>query len=163
MYKPDSLRKHLVAAVPEFKRNPDKLLVFADEGVIVASATPSLSFEYRYKLNIIITDYKGDSNAIMVPLLAWTAIHQPELHQHPEKQKTGIAFEVDFNSKETVDLSLKIELTERVIVKRQADGKLEITKPQEPQPTPEYSADFWTLTQGAETLAQWHTPGLDPQ
>lgn len=163
MYKPASLRKHLAAAVPDLKRNPDKLLIFADEGAIVASATGSLSFEYRYKLNVIVTDYKGDSNAIMVPLLAWTAIHQSDLHSNPEKQKTGISFEVDFNSKETVDLSLTIELTERVIVKRQPGGKLEITTLQEPQPTPDYKADFWTLSQGTEVLAQWYTPGLDPQ
>ena len=39
MYKPNSLRKHLTAANPDLKRDPDKLLVFADEGRLIATGT----------------------------------------------------------------------------------------------------------------------------
>ena len=37
MYKPNSLRQHLAAAIPDLQRDPDRLLVFADEGNVVAS------------------------------------------------------------------------------------------------------------------------------
>jgi len=70
MYKPNSLRQHLAAAIPDLQRDPDRLLVFADEGNVVASATASLSFEYRFKLNLIVTDDAGDADAIMVALIA---------------------------------------------------------------------------------------------
>ena len=40
MYKPNSLRQHLAAAIPELQRDPDRLLVFADEGNVVASLPP---------------------------------------------------------------------------------------------------------------------------
>lgn len=158
MYKPASLRAHLAAASPQLRKNPENMLVFADEGSIKATGTGSLSFEYRYRLNVIITDYSGDSDAIMVPLLAWVAVHQVELLGSEEKRRAGIGFEVDFNNHETVDLSIKLDLTERVIVKRGDQGRLDIKHLPEPQPTPEYTDQFWTLYDGAALLAQWHTP-----
>ena len=157
MYKPNSLKEHLITANPDLRQNPDKLLIFADQGNVVATGTASLSYEYRYKLNIIITDYSGDPDAIMVPLLAWIALHQNDLLNNAELRRTGIGFDVDFNNHETIDLSIKLDLTERVIVKRDR-GRLDIRHPPESQPTPVYTDDFWTLYQGESLLAQWHTP-----
>ena len=157
MYKPNSLKEHLITANPDLRQNPDKLLIFADQGNVVATGTASLSYEYRYKLNIIITDYSGDPDAIMVPLMAWIALHQNDLLNNAELRRTGIGFDVDFNNHETIDLSLKLDLTERVIVKRDG-GRLNISHPPESQPTPNYSDGFWTLYQGESLLAEWHTP-----
>ncbi|MGZ9712523.1 phage tail protein [Glaciimonas sp. GNP009] len=157
MLKPTSLQNHLIAANPDLRQNPDKLLVFADEGNVVATGSASLSFEYRYKLNIILTDYSGDPDAIIVPLLAWIALHQRDLLNNPTLRQTGIGFDVDFNNHETIDLSIKLDLTERVIVKREG-GRLAIRHTPEAQPTPDYSDDFWTLYQGESLLAEWHTP-----
>lgn len=161
MYKPSSLREHLTKANPDLRQNPENLIVFADEGHIVATGTASLSFEYRYRLNIIITDYSGDSDAIMVPMLAWIAVHQVELVGNDEKRKTGISFEVDFNNHETVDLSIKLDLTERVIVKRGVNGRLDVKHMPEPQQAPAYvddTTEFWTLYDGDNLVAEWHTP-----
>ena len=162
MYKPNSLRQHLAAAIPELQRDPDRLLVFVDEGNVVASATASLSFEYRYKLNLIVTDYAGDADAIMVPLIAWLQVHQLDLMGNEEKRKTSISFEVDFNNHETVDISIKLDLTERVAVKRGEQGRLDIKHLAEPQAAPEYAAPFWTLYDGDTLLAEWHTPEAKP-
>jgi len=158
MYKPKSLRAHLTAANADLKQNPDKLLVFADEGNTVAAGTGSLSFEYRYRLNVIITDYSGDPDAIMVPLLAWVAVHQLELLGNADLRKTGIGFEVDFNNHETIDLSIKLALTEKVVVKQGDAGRLDVRHPAEPQLTPEYTNPFWTLYAGDTLIAEWHTP-----
>jgi len=158
MYKPASLRQHLTNANPDLNQNPDKLLVFADQGNVIASGTNSLSFEYHYRLNIIITDYNGDPDALMVPLLAWVAVNQNELLSNPDLRKTGIRFEVDFNNHETIDLSIALDLTERTIVKQSENGKLQLTHPQEPQTTPEFSHPFWKLYDGENLLAEWVTP-----
>lgn len=158
MYKPASLRAHLTDANPDLRQNPENLIVFADEGHIVATGTASLSFEYRYRLNIIIIDYSGDSNALMVPMLAWIAVHQIDLVDNDEKRKTGISFEVDINNHETIDLSIKLDLTERVIVKRGDQGRLDVRHLPEPQKTPEYADPFWTLYDGNTLIAEWHTP-----
>lgn len=40
--------------------------------------------------------------------------------------KHGIVFEVDFNNLETVDISIKLDLTERVAVKAGEAGRLDI-------------------------------------
>jgi hypothetical protein len=66
MIKPASFRDAIVAAVPSLKDNPDKLLVFIDKGQIVATGAPSLSFEYRFTLNVILLDFPGDEDAVMV-------------------------------------------------------------------------------------------------
>lgn len=158
MYKPNSLRQHLAAAIPELQRDPDRLLVFADEGNVVANATASLSFEYRFKLNLIVTDYAGDADAVMVALLAWLKVHQLDLLANEERRKHGIAFEVDFNNHETVDISIKIDLTERVAVKRGEAGRLDIQHLAEIQNTPAYDDGFWTLYAGETLLAEWQTP-----
>lgn len=158
MYKPNSLRQHLTDANPDLKQNPDKLIVFADEGHIVATGTGSLSFEYQYKLNVMIIDYAGNEDAIMVPMLAWIATHQIDLLGNPEKRRTGISFEVDFNNHETIDLSIKLDLTERVIVKPADAGRLDIKHLPEPQPTPDYQHPYWTLYDGDNLIAEWETP-----
>lgn len=160
MYKPDSLRKHLSAANPILKKNPERFHVFADEGHIVAAGTGSLSFEYQYKLNIIITDYSGSPDAIFVSMLAWVYIHQIELLNNPEKRKTGMRFETDFNNNNSVDLSIELDLTEKVIVKPGDKGKLSVTSQQEPQFAEPYTDDFWQLYKGNDLLAEWHIGDL---
>ncbi|WP_211471705.1 phage tail protein [Collimonas humicola] len=158
MYKPKSLRAHLTAVSAELRQNPEKLLIFADGGNTVATGTTSLSFEYRYKLNIIITDYAGSEDALMVPLLAWVQVHQRDLLDNADLRKTGIGFNVDFNNAESIDLEITLALTERVIVKQAGAGRLEVVHLAEPQPTPAYADAFWQAYAGDALLAEWHTP-----
>lgn len=160
MNKPNSLRDHLLAAVPELHKNPDRLLVFIDNGTIRSTAAPGLSFEYSYTLNVILTDYAGHPDAVAIPLLAWLLVNQPELLTNLEKGKTAIAFEADVLDNSKVDLSLKLPLTERVIVKKQDDGSLQVSHPNEP----ELFEETFTLeglrleTPSGEVIAQWGEP-----
>lgn len=132
MNKPNSLRAHLLAAVPELRQNPDRLLVFIDDGKLRSTAAPGLSFEYSYTLNLIFTDYAGHPDAIAIPLLAWVLEHQSELMTNLEKSKDAIQFVVDVLANDKVDLSFTLPLTERVIVKRLEDGSLSVTHVAEP-------------------------------
>ena len=132
MNKPESLRAHLVAAVPELKRNPDRLLTFVDNGSMRSTAAPGLSFEYSYTLNIILTDFAGHPDAVAIPLFAWVLLNQRELMENQEKGRDAIKFEADILDNSKVDLSITLPLTERVIVKRQADGTLQVSHPAEP-------------------------------
>lgn len=132
MNKPNSLREHLLAADTTLAQNPERLLVFIDEGNIRATAAPGLSFEWLYTLNIIITDYAGHPDNIAIPLLAWLRRNQPDLLTNIEKGKDAIGFEADILGNDKVDLSITLPLTERVIVKRLPDESLEVTHPPEP-------------------------------
>lgn len=125
MTKLDSLRDLLLRAVPALRASPETLSIFVDRGRVAARAGASLSFEYRYTANLVVQDFAGSPDQIVVPLLAWIARHQPDLIAKPNGEP--IAFEAELLDAETTDLSLTIELSERVIVETLADGARRIT------------------------------------
>ena len=71
MNKPQSLRSALNKAVAYVRNNPDKLHLFVDNGSLVATGASSMSWEYRYTLNVVIEDFSGDQNLLMAPVLLW--------------------------------------------------------------------------------------------
>lgn len=133
MNKPDSLREHLLAAVPDLARNPDRLLMFIDSGKVRCTAAVSLSFEYSYTLQIILTDFAGHPDSVMLPILGWLRVNQSELLANLDKSAEGLSFEADILDRSKVDLSLTLPLTERVVVKRLDDGSFDVSHPGEPQ------------------------------
>jgi hypothetical protein len=156
MNKPDSLRRHLLASVPALNNNPDRLLIFIDKGQVCCTAAASLSFEYRYELQVILTDFPGHPDSVILPLLGWLREHQSELLSNLDKAANGIQFEADVLDSSKVDLSLSLALTERVIVKKQPDGTYQVSHAAEPQYT-EYHATgspIELFAQG-ELLARW--------
>lgn len=116
MLKPNSLRDHLIAATPELQVNPDKLVILIKSGTIAAALVNSLSFEYRYTLNLIVLDYSGHPDLIIVPMLEWLQLNQVELFDNADKREKAIRFEAEFLNRETMDLSIELDLTERTIV-----------------------------------------------
>jgi hypothetical protein len=157
MNKPDSLRNHLLTAVPELRNDPDRLLVFIDNGTIRSTAAVGLSFEYAYTLNVILTNFAGHPDALMIPLLAWLMVNQHELLANLEKGKEAIKFEADILDESKVDLSIEIPLTERVIVKKQDDGTLQVSHPDEPQLEPYLPTGDWELYAGDSLIAAWQS------
>ena len=157
MYKPDSLRALLTAANPELARDPDRLVVFIDEGNLVATFAPGLSFEYRYVLNLVLTDYAGHPDAVMVPLLIWIQEHQSELLANPDN-RGRISFEADVLANDRVDLSIKIPLTERVGTHKRTDGGYDLVHYPEPQLESTLQAQHWQLYLAGELIAEWDVP-----
>ncbi len=121
MRKPTLLRDYLQARVPDLAAHPDHLHVFVEKGHI-ASGLPDLHFRYNYSVTLIITDFSGDPDGLMVPLLAWIAENQPDLLQHPERQNKAIAFEAELLGNDLADVQISMDLTERVIVTRTPTG-----------------------------------------
>lgn len=161
MYKPDSLREHLTKAIKDLRQNPDKLHVFLDEGSALSTNSASMSLSYDYVLNLIVTDIdKSTIDAIFVPLVAWMKVHQPEAFANEENRKKAIRFEVDLGSATAVDISIKLALSERLVVKREDGGRLNLSNPPEPQLTPSYADEFWAIYDGDNLLAEWATPQL---
>lgn len=122
MLKPKQLREALTNSVPLLARNPDSLNMFIDSGRIVSTLASSLSFEYQYQLNLVITDYADDIDLVMVPVLAWLRENQPDIMATEEKRRTGFTFKADVLSDTLCDLSIDLQLTERVIVKQDGDA-----------------------------------------
>lgn len=122
MKKPATLRAHLTETVPQLGKHPDKLHLFIDKGAIATKPGASLSFEYRYTLNLIVTDYTESADTLIVPLLVWLSTNQPDLIADPDRRYKAIAFEADIIDHETVDLSLTLELSERIVVRAVIGG-----------------------------------------
>ncbi|MCL6262180.1 phage tail protein [Craterilacuibacter sp. RT1T] len=154
MNKPTSLRAALSASVPSLKKHPERLHVFIDEGSIASTmGGDSLSFEYRYTCNIIVTDYAGHSDALIVPVLAWIRSNQPELLLNRERMVDGFRFEADILNNASCDISIKLTLTERVGVK-ESGGKVEATHYGEPAIDPHAGVEWDLFIQG-KPAAEW--------
>ena len=143
MNKPESLRAHLLSTVAELKHNPDRLLIFIDNGKIRCTAAASLSFEYSFDLQVILTDFAGHPDTVMLPLLGWISVNQSELLENLNKSADGIQFEADLMDNSKVDLSLTLPLTERVVVENDASGGTTIRHTSEPQRETPYFDPVW--------------------
>ncbi|QHM74147.1 hypothetical protein C7M52_00068 [Mixta theicola] len=139
MNKPQSLRHALNKSVPYVRENPDRLHLFVDNGSLVATSAASISWEYRYTLNLVVTDFTGDQNLLMAPILYWLRDNQPDALQNPDEREKLFTFEVDILGNGACDLSLNLKLTERVLV-REVDGQMQV----EAVPEPDEPEEFWT-------------------
>ncbi|GAB5098707.1 phage tail protein [Caballeronia sp. HLA56] len=117
MIKPSSLRAALAAALPTLAENPDKLTVFIDQGSIAATGGNSSSFEYRYTLNVLVLDYAGDADEVFVAVVDWVRTHQRDLVTNWNQRESGITYEIDILGNDAADVSIKLQLTESVVVK----------------------------------------------
>lgn len=144
MKKPATLRQFLIDNIPELKRDADSLLVFVEKGHIISTLTPSLAFEYRYQLNIVITDYSAHADTLIVPILVWVRANQYDLLQG---EHDGIKFEAEILNHETADIAITLDLSERVRVEL-VNGKLVTTHLDEP-PLPDLTGPIdWQLYVG---------------
>lgn len=139
MNKPQSLRNALNKSVPYVRENPDRLHLFVDNGSLVATSAASISWEYRYTLNVVVTDFTGDQNLLMAPILYWLRDHQPDALQNPDEREKLFTFEVDILGNGACDLSLNLKLTERVLA-REVNGQMQV----EAVPEPDEPEEFWT-------------------
>lgn len=133
MYKPKSLRKALTDAVPDLARNPEMMHIFIDNGKLASTLAASLSFENQYTLNVVVTDFTGDIELLLVPIQAWLRIHQADIMTTDEGRKKGFTYFADINDNDSADISISLMLTERTIV-REDGNKLHIETVPEPQP-----------------------------
>jgi len=162
MRKPSELRALLEKSVPELQRNPDRLLVFIDGGVIRSTAVRGLSFQYAYTLNLIVTDFSGDEDAIVVPLIAWLRTNQPDLFMNTKSQEDGIVFEADIiNSKAAMQPamaptaeSVRVDIAAKpnnpgdwlATIEHLAEPPIAETRPE---------IEHWELVIEGETVAEW--------
>ena len=153
MQKATDLKKSLLQWVRDLRKNPDKLHVFIDRGNVASRAGKSLSFEYRYTCTVLITDFTGSPDVLVVPLLAWIEKNQPDLLQAPDKNDKLIALQAEIIDHDRYDIEIKIDLSERVQVKG-VTGGYECNHLGEPQLPDELSGTTgWSLFAGSDIEA----------
>ncbi|WP_062731890.1 phage tail protein [Sphingobium abikonense] len=160
MRKADSLRRWLSASLPEFRTHPDRMQIYVEGGAVNARRSASLSFTYSYTLKLLITDYAGDTDLIMVPVLAWIEKEQPQLLQRPDSQP--FSFEAELLDSECFDIEIAIDLTEMVLVMPRPDHSgYDVDHPPEPDFTdswPDVQASFLQGFGNVELLAETQDP-----
>lgn len=117
MNKLTDLRNHLLNSVPALKRGADRLLTFIEDGKIEFWPGENLSHILHMPAKIIVTDWNGSADDIIVPVLEWMQIREPG-----RDPKESVGFEVEIINASTVDILLTVQLTERVIVKKAENG-----------------------------------------
>ena len=165
MLKPDHIREVITRANTYLRRDPDKLHVFLDSGNIACRGAKNLSYEYRYTLNIIVQDYPNHADQIVIPLLAYLRAQQPELFENREKSDQVIRFEAEILNNATIDLSIQVDLTERVIVSPSENGfsASYVGEPEHPEfPTRDVVIDLYDRPQGDKHLGKFKMPAWDP-
>ncbi|AXB75475.1 phage tail protein [Novosphingobium sp. P6W] len=154
MRKADSLRRWLTACVPEFKTHPDRLQIYLESGQIAARQSRTLSFVYQYTLKALVTDFAGDADRLVIPVLAWIEKEQPQLLRKSDSQP--FAFEAELLDSETSDIEISIDLTENVVVTSRVDGSgYDAVHPEEPDFKDAFAgvaASFTEVFAGNESL-----------
>lgn len=149
MQKPQQLRAALNRSVPQLQQNPERLTMSVGAGTVVATSAASLSFEYRYRLDLTLADMQQDIEAAVVPLLAWLRDNQPEMMGNAAQRRSDFTFAIDAAGA----LSIGLQLSERVLV-TQADEALQVTFPGEPTPPANDSAPLQLWVHGA-LVSEW--------
>ena len=138
MLKLNSLKALLTQCMPDLARDPKRLIVLAENGTVVSTGTTSLSFEWRYTARVIVLDYDGHADAVIVPIIAWMKRNQSEQMDNPERWANAIKFRVEPLTTTTMDFGIELQLTERAIVKPDpaappdAPHRLVVEHPEEP-------------------------------
>lgn len=138
MKKLNSIKDTLLKKIRYLSENPEKLYLFVDDGGIIATNEPSLSYEYSYSLNIILEAFPGDQNIVFAVVVEWMKQHQPDILANPDQRQNGIRFEADILNNLSANISIDLKLTERVIV-TEKDGQYHV----DAVPEPENPMDSW--------------------
>ncbi|MCK7428849.1 phage tail protein [Enterobacter chengduensis] len=153
MHKLKSLRQALIDAIPQLNAQPERLQMSVGSGNIDARQAPSLSFEKRYALNAKVSGFTGNSEEFFVPVLAWLWENQPDIFTLDEGRKNGYTFAIVLNDDDTTDISVSVQVTERILVS-QDQGALHATYSPEP-PLPEPVTRPKALYINGELVSQW--------
>jgi hypothetical protein len=115
MNKPGRLREALIQGLPDLALDPQKLLIFADRGTVIATGEPGDSWEYAYQLTVFVQDFAGDMDALTATVLRWLAAEQPDLLLNPDGRRNGVRFEAELMTAELADVQFQLDITESVI------------------------------------------------
>ena len=122
MKKLHDVRQFLLKTLPEYQRDPEKIVTLVEDGKIEFYRGPSLSHSYTYTAQLVLLDYTHDVDHVVVPLLMWMQRFEPDADPHE-----AIQFEAEILDEGVVDLILRIHFNERVVAKAsEATGKIDV-------------------------------------
>ena len=132
MQKPTSLRKALMAALPELRNQPDRLVIWIEDGAVRARQTADHGFAFEYPLSVLLRETSTDIAIVAHAINRWLRLNQPSLLTAGDRDT--FKFETDILDNGTADILLTVDLVETVKVTAQEDGSWSIDYLPEPDP-----------------------------
>ena len=132
MQKPASLRAALTAAIPEIRDQPDRLVIWVEDGAVRARQTETQGFAFQYPLSVLLRELSTDIAIVALAINRWLRRHQPDLLAGGAGD--SYKFETDVLDNMTADILFTIDLCENVAVEPQPDGSWSIDYLVEPDP-----------------------------
>lgn len=132
MQKPASLRAALTAAIPEIRDQPDRLVIWVEDGAVRARQTETHGFAFDYPLSVLLREVSTDIAIVALAINRWLRRHQPNLLAGGAGD--SYKFETDVLDNKTADILFTIDLCENVAVEPQPDGSWSIDYLVEPDP-----------------------------
>ena len=147
MLKLDRLRATILAAVPRLQQDPAQVIVLTGEdGRIISTGTEALSFEMHYTALVWVLGLAEHPDTVIVPALAWHKLQQHELYADPDKNSNAFAFHAQLlDEPGTIDLHLRLQMTERVIVQHDPDTGAVTAAHHAPEPSMRERPERWVL------------------
>ncbi len=143
----ESLRSLLLGGVSELKKAPEKLQVWADGGSIVFKNQMKLpSHRNSYTANILVTDFSGELESILFPLMAFCKKYCSE------GEETEIKYEAEIIDRSRSDVLFEIELADYVSTDVDSSGNVVI----EPMCEPPYGTRDYYFVSGNKKVAMWN-------
>ncbi|GGZ32084.1 phage tail protein [Asticcacaulis endophyticus] len=124
MDKPASLRALITESVPELKRESSNLRIWIRGGHIATRYhRENHGFEYRYTLEIEVRSFSGHPDEIILPIVLWLRVHQPDALLNHGTGDKAITFDADYISTDEIDLNITLSLVEAVDVRPKPNGE----------------------------------------
>ena len=115
MKKAELLRAALIAGNTWCKANPEQITVWVEKGHIQIEATGEASFMYHYTIQVLVMDFPGQIDDLMLPLLARIWQQQPDLLLNPDNNRK-VEFDAEIVNDDVADILFKVPVWERVMV-----------------------------------------------
>lgn len=132
MQKPKRLRETLMSRLPELANEPDRLVIWVEQGAIKARQTESHSFSFSYTLSILLVEVATDVAIIAHAINRWLRIEQSDLLTGGSGD--SYAFEADILDNGASDVSITLALSEEVAIAENEDGSWSVDYQAEPDP-----------------------------
>ncbi|WP_446731321.1 phage tail protein [Pseudomonas sp. S11A4] len=89
MNKPRQPESHLLAHGGRTQAQPGPTIDLHRQRQDPLHCRATLSFECNFDLQVILTDFAGHPDSVMLPLLGWLSVHQSELLENLSKAADG--------------------------------------------------------------------------
>lgn len=139
MRKIDTLKEAIFAALPELKRDPDRIRIWIERGSAKSTQAPSRSFSFAFQANVLVVEMSSDITVLFLAIFEWARVNQPELMMPNAGE---ISFDAEILDNATADVLVQLQLDQAVGATPIPTGGYDLQYRAEPDP---FDADIMSI------------------